>query len=248
MIDLHVHTCYCDGHDSPEQMVLSAIDRGVTTLGIVAHSYVPFDEQNCIALDREDEFIDEISRLKDKYRDSLTIYCGSERDYYATSLSTRYDYYLASVHYIYENGKYYSVDISAEGFVRMAQEAFGGDYYALCERYYDMVSSLADRGRVDVIGHLDLVTKFNDGCKYFDTTHPRYVRAWQSAVDKLLPLGVPFEVNIGGISRGYKARPYLEQSILDYIKERGGKLILSSDAHRVEHIAYEYDKWRYLLD
>ena len=39
MIDLHVHTCYCDGHDSPEQMVLSAIDRGVTTLGIVAHYF-----------------------------------------------------------------------------------------------------------------------------------------------------------------------------------------------------------------
>ena len=37
--DLHMHTVYCDGHDTPEDMVLSAIDKGLDTVGISAHSY-----------------------------------------------------------------------------------------------------------------------------------------------------------------------------------------------------------------
>ena len=40
--DFHTHTHYCDGAHSPEEMVLSAIEKGLTTLGIVTHSPMPF--------------------------------------------------------------------------------------------------------------------------------------------------------------------------------------------------------------
>ena len=38
--NFHTHTYFCDGKDSPEEMVLSAIERGFTTLGFSIHSYV----------------------------------------------------------------------------------------------------------------------------------------------------------------------------------------------------------------
>ena len=60
----------------------------------------------------------------------------------------------------------------------------------------------------DIIGHFDLVTKFNELGGYLDLSDPRYVRAWKAAVDALLSYDRPFEINTGAISRGYRTTPY----------------------------------------
>ena len=39
--DLHMHTTYCDGKSSAEQMVLSAIEKGLDTVGVATHSFPP---------------------------------------------------------------------------------------------------------------------------------------------------------------------------------------------------------------
>ena len=77
----------------------------------------------------------------------------------------------------------------------------------------------------------------------FDTNHPRYIKAWQKAADELLKTGKPFEVNTGAISRGYRTAPYPAKEIRNYIREHGGKLIMSSDAHAKENIAFRFDEW-----
>lgn len=48
MFDLHTHTTFSDGRNSPEEMVLSAIGMVMSTLGISDHSYTSFDESYCI--------------------------------------------------------------------------------------------------------------------------------------------------------------------------------------------------------
>ena len=60
-------------------------------------------------------------------------------------------------------------------------------------------------------------------------------------------LGVPFEINTGAISRGYQDNPYPSETVIKMIKERGGKFILNSDSHSVDTIAFEFDKWKYLI-
>ena len=95
----------------------------------------------------------------------------------------------------------------------------------------------------DIIAHFDLITKFNEGNNLFDTYNPRYVRAQDSAINELVRHGIPFEINTGAISRGYRTEPYPEKSVFDKIKERGGKFVLSSDAHAKDNIAFEFDKW-----
>ena len=39
--DLHMHTIYCDGVDTPEDMILTALEKGLTAIGFSGHSYVP---------------------------------------------------------------------------------------------------------------------------------------------------------------------------------------------------------------
>ena len=66
-IDLHMHTNFCDGKDTPEQMDLSAVGKGLKVVGITCHSYTHFEEGCSITPQNELEFIEEIKRLKQKY-------------------------------------------------------------------------------------------------------------------------------------------------------------------------------------
>ena len=246
--DLHTHTYFCDGKDSPEDMVLSAIEKGLDTIGILTHSYVEFDKDCSIAEDRQAEFIAEVNRLKEKYKEKIKVLCGVEVDYYATSVAEGYDYKLGSLHYFKIGNKFYSLDISIPGFIEMVEKEFDGDYLAVCEEYYRLLADVPRKTGADVIAHIDLITKFNEGDKLFDTKDPRYVKAYRAAVDALIPYGLPFEVNTGAISRGYRTTPYPAPDIIDYIKEKGGKLIISSDSHSKENIAFLFDKYADLCD
>ena len=83
LCDYHTHTTYSDGKDTPEEMVLSAIEKGLNEMGFSDHSYTFFDESYCIKKDRIAEYKSEIARLKAKYSDKIKILCGIEQDFYS---------------------------------------------------------------------------------------------------------------------------------------------------------------------
>jgi histidinol-phosphatase (PHP family) len=49
-------------------------------------------------------------------------------------------------------------------------------------------------------------------------------------------------MNSGAISRGYRKTPYPAPFLLKEIKERGGKIILSSDSHRATDLTCAFDE------
>jgi len=236
--DLHVHTNFSDGKNSPEEVVLAAIEKGLTRLGFSDHSYTFFDESYCIPRRRIAEYADTIAALKEKYADKIEILCGIEQDYYSDEPSEGYDYVIGSVHYIKCGRKYIPVDETAEILKKAARRRFNGDIYALIEEYYRTVAQVVEKTGADIIGHFDLITKFNEGGALFDESHPRYIAAWQSAAKKLLQSGKPFEINTGAISRGYRRAPYPAMPILSFILENGGSVIVSSDSHSADTLCY----------
>ncbi len=247
LTDLHVHTHYCDGRDTPADMVEAALSQGLTTVGILAHSYVSFDEDCRIEIEDLPRMTDELNELKSRYGKKICVLQGIEADYYAEMELDGFDYIIGSVHYFNRGGEYLPIDLSADSLQRTVDEKFGGDFYSAVEEYYRLVSDIVRKTGAQIVGHLDLITKFNKGNALFDTHHPRYVKAYRSAVDALIGSGAIFEINMGAMSRGYTDEPYPSREIIDYIKECGGVLMLSSDAHRREHIAYAYGKARELL-
>ncbi|MBQ6498699.1 MAG: histidinol-phosphatase [Ruminococcus sp.] len=244
--DLHMHTAYCDGKDTPEDMVLSAVDKGLDTVGISSHSYTFFDESYCMQKEDIPRYIAELRYLRAKYFDRIHVLCGVEQDYYSDYPTDEFDYIIGSVHYIKVGDEYIPVDESVEILRAAVQKHFGGDVYALCELYFDTVSDVVEKTRCDIIGHFDLISKFIEREPLFDTEHPRYVKAWKAAADRLVTYDVPFEINTGAISRGYRTQPYPDEEMIAYIKAKGGRLILSSDAHSKENIAYIFEKYEVL--
>ena len=239
MFDLHMHTVFSDGKNTAEEMVLEAVRLGLDTVGISDHS-----TGDPCGMTHEDRaaYKAEIARLKEKYAGRIRLLCGLERDF-LTDDFTEYDYTIGSVHWLkMPDGHRISIDWTAEKLREGAVKYFGGDMYALAEAFYEAESRVAEVTKCDIIGHFDLVTKFNEVDPSMDLRHPRYVRAWQQAADALLKAGKPFEVNTGAICRGYRTSPYPSAEIRQYILDHGGRLLLSSDAHAKENITFGFDR------
>ena len=243
MKDLHVHTTFSDGKNTPEEMLLAAVEKGLDTIGFSDHSYTDFDEAWCMPEGGPAAYRAEITRLKEKYASVINVLCGIEQEYYTNLPAEGYDYVIGSVHYVLADGVYLPVDWKAEKQIEAADAHFGGDLYAFAEAYFDTVGRVVEKTNADIIGHFDLVSKFNEGGRLFDETHPRYRKAWMRAADKLLETGKRFEINTGAMGRGYRSEPYPNAEMREYIKARGGKFILSGDCHRTDTIAYAFERF-----
>ncbi len=231
--NLHTHTTFCDGKNTAEEMVISAIESGFDLIGFSGHSYTPFDESYCMSLDDTVKYQNEISRLAEKYKSQIDILCGIEQDYYSNQPTTQYDYVIGSVHAFYkeEFDRYFYVDYDAESMLKDIEEFYGGDSLAFAEDYFERVSHVYEQTKCNIIGHFDLLTKFNEKFPMFDESHPRYVSAVDKALARLLPTGAIFEINTGAMSKGYRTVPYPSEDILRKIRLGGGKIIISSDSH-----------------
>ncbi len=246
LFDLHVHTVYCDGKATPREMIEGAMAKGLSAIGFSAHAYTAFDESYCMKKEDVSRYLSELAALKAEYADRISVYIGFEVDAYGEKPADEYDYLIGSAHYVKKNGKYYDVDLSLEAAKKTVSEVFDGDADAYAEAYYEAMATVGCHAP-SVIGHFDLLTKFNEREAVINTASPRYIAAWQRCADRLLSLGVPFEVNTGAISRGYRTMPYPSLEILDYLKARGARFILSSDAHSVLAIGYAFDEVKMLL-
>jgi histidinol-phosphatase (PHP family) len=244
--ELHCHTTFCDGRNTPEEMVLAAIAKGLKRIGFSGHSPSPLDEDYAMKPEAINEYIATIHALRDRYADRIEVLCGIEQDVYSPPPPTGLDYVIGSVHYIKVGQSYMTVDVSAEQLRQGCTAHFGGDAYAMCEAYFAAYEHLA-YVKPDIIGHMDLITKFLEQDALFDPNHPRYLAAAFDAVDMLIPTGALFEINTGALSRLYRCTPYPSPAILDYIRSRGGKFVLTSDAHRAENLCFGFDEWSQLL-
>ncbi len=241
--NFHVHSTYCDGKNTLEEMVRSAIDLKMTRIGFSGHAYTAFSDVYCMSLEDTKKYEQDIAELKEKYADKITILCGLEMDYFSDKPNIKTDYRIGSVHYVKKDGKYFEVDSDEEDFKSNVANFFGGDYYTYAEEYFALMGDVINKTDADIVGHFDLCSKFNEGNRLFDTQNPRYIATAKTAIDKLILCGKPFEINTGAISRGYRTEAYPEMQFLKYIAEKGGKVILSSDSHSANTLCYKFEEY-----
>lgn len=241
--DLHVHTTFCDGLADPETMVKAAIERGIARLGLLVHSYTFFDESYCVQKGREGVFQQEVAALKEIYRGQIELYCGVEQDYYSAASVSGFDYVIGSVHYLRRGDDYLPIDNSREDTVSIVRDYYDGDWYSYAEDYFRTVADVAEKIKPDIIGHFDLVAKYNGDGELFDESHPRYVAAWQAAADRLLAHCIPFEINLGGMLRSGRREPYPTLSIQRYLAAHGARVLLSGDCHAADALGVDFKRW-----
>ena len=239
---LHTHSVFCDGKNTLEQMVVAAIEKGFDSIGFSAHSYVEEIGEYSMQEKDTDAYKAEAARLQKCYGDRIRIFCGMEKDNYATVSTDGYDYLLGSVHIIRHNGDVLFVDWSADRVRDQIKKHFGGDSIAYAKAYYDTVRELPNYGTFDILAHYDLVTKFSEQePDLIDTNHPEYRAAAIATLESLVGKVKYFEVNTGAISRGYRTTPYPAPFLLKEMKRLGFGAVISSDCHDCNFLDCGYD-------
>ncbi len=247
-INFHTHSTFCDGKSTLEQNVLSAIQKGFKILGFSSHSTWPFPFGDSIKRGEFESYRNEILRLKQKYADKVEIKYGFEADYIEGFCSPDFDAYkefepeflIGSVHYLY-NGEYCAenttpVDWSAEKLFELIKTLYNGSVKKMICHYFETQREMLSKCSFSIIGHPDLVRKFNGESPFFKEDESWYKEQLKLTADSIKKSGVIAEINTGGITRGYMNTPYPSLYFLTLLHERNVPVMLSSDSHSAENL------------
>lgn len=238
--DLHTHTTYSDGKNTVEEMIFAAKEKGIEILGISDHEYAPMQTSFCISKDKTKEYIEEINKLK--ANSPVKLYLGTERDYFSPETEYKYDYIIGSVHSIFKNGEYIDVDHSEKAMVENVERLYNGDYLEYIKDYYSLVKDIVKKTKCNIVGHFDLVCKFNENNKFFDENSEAYKAIALEAAECIAKSAEYVEINTGAIHRGYRTRQYPDDFLIEYFKSQNVKLILSSDSHSTDTLCCGFEK------
>ncbi len=246
----HSHTTFCDGVNTAEEMVNSAIKLGCREIGFSSHGYSAGDEEWCIpSMQKLEDYKNEILRLKEKYKDKIKIYLGVEYDYYCDFPTRDFDYVIGAVHTVVKDGARLAVDGgTVEEQKAQLEKYYGGDFLAYAKDYYALVADLYRKTKCDIIAHFDLISKYCEQGDFFTVNDPQYIEIASKACDKLLTTPVTFELNTGAMHRGYRTEPYPADFIINKIKNAGKKILINSDSHSVDTVTFWYDGAKEKLD
>ena len=243
LCSVHTHTTLCDGKDIPEAMAAAACALGIRHLGFSCHSHTPIPQDEGAVLPADmAAYRETVLRLREEYAGRMEILLGLEWDSQADVSPEGFDYWIGSVHYQKgSNGRFYAADWSAEQFALCREELFAGDPLAVTEGYFAEVARVAAL-RPTILGHLDLIAKFNAGNALFDEDAPRYRTAALEALHAADPAATLLEFHTGGMARGYRSIPYPALFLLKEWRSMGGRVIITADAHTASGLLYAYDQ------
>ena len=241
----HTHTVFCDGKNTPEEMIHSAVKLGFHDIGFSVHS--PMTVESTWACREEDleKYIKTIKYLKEKYSGIITVTNGIELDADHTEIDlSDFDYIIGAMHQLRVNNDYYPIDESGEILADTVDKVFGGSWLAMAKHYYSDYADYIIKLRPDVIAHFDLIQKFNKGNRQFDSSSDEYRLFVKLYLEKIL-YNCPeciFEVNTGAMFRCGNDIPYPDPFIMKQLKKHNARITISSDSHSINTIDYKFNE------
>lgn len=267
--DIHMHCAFSTDSDIPmEEMILGAIDKGLDTICFTDHmdyeypDEIPGVTQFIVDLGAYEK---EYMRLKDKYADKIQVLFGIEcgmlphlGDRYAKMVASKpFDFVICSSHLI--SAPYYLKDIdfiksnghAPEGMIHgdPYEKVFweGRSEKEIMTMYFETVAkNIAAFKDFDTYAHLDYAIRYapNRNQNY---SYAMYADVLDEALKAVIDAGKALEVNTAGFKYGL-GQPNPQSDILTRYRELGGEMItIGADAHRPDHIAYDFKKAGELL-
>ena len=236
--NFHTHSTFCDGKDTPEEMSEAALAQVFDALGFSSHGYTEFDLRYCMK--DEDGYIERVNAVKEAYKGRLEIYLGTEEDAFDHVAREKYDYIIGSSHYLLTNKGILPIDSSKEHFAACL-EAFKDNTLVLAESYYSAFCSYIRSRRPDIVGHFDLITKYDELAASRFLADPAYNAIAERYAALAAESGCVFEVNTGAIARSLRTAPYPAANLISVLKKGGARFILSSDCHDKTKLAFAFD-------
>jgi histidinol-phosphatase (PHP family) len=226
---------------SLEEVVESAIRAGFSTYGVSEHA--PRYRAEDLFPDEADLDVGDLARafetyvdaalaLRDRHADRIELLVGFEtevlppRDWTERMLALRrqhpeFDYVVGSVHHVGDA----SIDMTPELTAKVAEEMGGRE---ILERlYFEGGAELVERLRPEIVGHFDLIRKFDGVDANFGPGTWKHI---ERALEAVRDVGAVLDVNAAPARRKlgpvYPLPPLLERAC-----EMGIPVTLGDDSH-----------------
>ncbi len=243
--DFHVHTAYC-GHAQGEirQYIEKAIERGIRELGFADHLgryYLSRSQKkknwNWGMRDENiEKYFEEVSALREIYKERIDIYIGLEVDYIEGAesraeeilTSLPFDYALASIHCL-----------PKFGWKHLAQYA-SLDRGAIYTEYFKAAKAALSCGLFQSLAHIDFIWRYIPFPDDFDLVLAGIDETVKVAQQSTTAL----EINSNGFFWSKENKPFHDpfEFFLELVASRGLTVTLGSDAHEPDNVALGFDQ------
>ena len=247
-VDLHTHTKYSHGANTPAEMYASALDKGLTLLGFSEHSPRP------LGFDYLHEYREQLTRhLPDYAREVLALKAapregghgpcrvlfGMEMDWldgqedYTRAACTAYDfdYLLGSVHFLGRWG----FDDGVEPWKSASQEECESRYTAYFTAWEAMIRS----GLFNIAAHPDLIKIFSVEQFHIWLAKAESAAQIRRCLTALRDAGMAMEISSAGLRKACR-EIYPAPPIMALAAELGLPVSFASDAHGVDDVAHGF--------
>lgn len=231
---------FCDhAKGTLEEVVQTAIARGFTHYGLSEH--VPryreqdlFPGEERLGIDGLIRAFEDYARtaleLRERYADRIELLVGFETETLPPDIwpermrelrrSYPFDYFVGSMHDI--DGRW--VDFKPAMTEELKAE-FGAE--ALHVVWFERLADMVCRLEPDVVGHIDLIRKFEPADFTFS---PAALRAAEGLLEAVRAAGGALDVNCAPVRNGYGA-PYPQLPLLEMACRMGVGVTLGDDSH-----------------
>lgn len=252
--DMHMHTWFStDSEACPRDMADEAVRKGLKTICFTDHFDKDDLEWGEEGIFDVDAYFVEMQKLQEEYAGKLNIRIGIElglRTYlknYYEELTKKYpfDFVIGSVHNVpYKKdaeGNILYTDPAAE---KLFTERTDKEAYRL------MMETTLENVRTSdcfqTLGHLDYVVRYGKS-REKEYSYTDYADIIDEILKLLIEKEKGLEVNSAGLKYGLPfAHPHPD--VLKRYRELGGEIItIGADAHKPEHIAYDFAKAEEIL-
>ncbi len=235
LVDYHVHTELC-GHaiGEMEDYVRVATERGLQELGFNDHAPLLHvrDPGLTMAADELSGYVERVRELQKEHR-RPKIRLGIEADFvpgYEEDLrllldAYEFDFVYGSVHFIGNWG------FDDSRFMSQYQQHDVDEAYG---QFFNLIRKAAQSGLFDVLGHIDLIKKFN----YRPTG--QIDDLLRETVQAIAASGMCIEVNTSGLRRPCR-EIYPSEHILGLCHRHDVPVTMGSDAHRPQDVGRDFD-------
>lgn len=252
--DMHMHTWFStDSEACPRDMADEAVRKGLKTICFTDHFDKDDLEWGEEGIFDVDAYFVEMQKLQEEYAGKLNIRIGIElglrtylKDYYE-ELTKKYpfDFVIGSVHNVpYKKdaeGNILYTDPAAE---KLFTDRTDKEAYRL------MMETTLENVRTSdcfqTLGHLDYVVRYGKS-REKEYSYTDYADIIDEILKLLIEKEKGLEVNSAGLKYGLPfAHPHPD--VLNRYRELGGEIItIGADAHKPEHIAYDFAKAEEIL-
>lgn len=237
--DFHMHTSFStDAAVSPEEMIQGAIEKGLRTICITDHMDIDFSENPEEFTFDTERYFECLKPLQEKFSSVIDVRIGVETGLqpHLGEVLHRYvnqypfDFVIGSVHLIDGKDPYNGILFKEYS-----------DKEAYRKAFEETITNIRSNRDFDVLGHIDYVVRYgkNQAQEYSYKENADYI---DEILKHLISNGKGIELNTAGLKYGLPfAHPHPD--ILKRYRELGGEIItIGSDAHKPEHIAYDFPK------